>query len=111
LNQSININPIVEEKKSNNGTLWFIIILLITAVVIYYYYNQNKTISSDNAISIDTVKVVSSTLSDFEIFDLQAIQNFKPTDEQKNIAQNLLDDAILAMKNQNFKAILPQKMK
>jgi len=101
-NQSININPIVEEKKSNNGTLWFIIILLITAGVIYYYYNQNKTISSDNAISIDTVKVVSSTLSDFEIFDLQAIQNFKPTDEQKNIAQNLLDEAILAMKNQNF---------
>lgn len=102
LKKTISAKPIVEEKKSNNSGLWFFIILLIVAGVGYYFYNQNNTISSENTTPIDSVKVDANTLSDFEIFDLQAIQNYKPTDEQKNIAANLLDEANLAMENQNY---------
>ena len=101
--QQTNIaKPIVEAKKSNNSGLWFFIILLIVAGVGYYFYNQNNTISSEKTTSIDSSKVVANTLSDFEIFDLQAIENYKPTEEQKNIALNLLDEANLAMENQNY---------
>jgi len=94
--------PIVEVKKSNNGGLWFFIILVIVAGVGYYFYNQNNTISSEKTTSIDSSKVVANTLSGFEIFDLQAIQNYKPTEEQKNIALNLLEEANLAMENQDY---------
>ena len=101
--QQTNIaKPIVEAKKSNNSGLWFFIILLIVAGVGYYFYNQNNTISSENTTPIDSAKVDANTLSDFEIFDLESIQNYKPTDEQKNIAANLLDEANLAMENQNY---------
>lgn len=101
--QQTNIaKPIVEVKKSNNTGLWFLIILVIVAGVGYYFYNQNKAVSSENTTPIDSVKVVANTLSDFEIFDLQAIQNYKPTEEQKKIALNLLDEANLAMENQDY---------
>lgn len=101
--QQTNIaKPIVEAKKSNNGGLWFFIILVIVAGIGYYFYNQNNTISSEKTTSIDSSKVVANTLSDFEIFDLQAIENYKPTEEQKNIALNLLDEANLAMENQDY---------
>lgn len=119
--------PIVEVKKSNNGGLWFFIILLIVAGVAYYFYNQNvessielaeikktyrdlvnETVSSENTTPIDSVKVVAYTLSDFELFDLQVIQNYKPTDEQKIIALNLLDEANLAMENQDYTQAIAQ---
>jgi hypothetical protein len=101
--QQTNIaKPIVEAKKSNNGGLWFFIILLIVAGVGYYFYHQNNTISSENTAPIDSAKVDANTLSDFEIFNLEAIQNYKPNDEQKNSAANLLDEANLAMSNQNY---------
>ena len=101
--QQTNIaKPIVEAKKSNTGGLWFFIILLILAGVGYYFYHQNNTISSENTAAIDSAKVDANTLSDFEIFNLEAIQNYKPNDEQKNSAANLIDEANLAMSNQNY---------
>jgi tetratricopeptide (TPR) repeat protein len=94
--------PIVEEKKSNNGAIWFVITLLIVGGVGYYFYNQNKSIATENITPVDSVKVASNTLTEFEIFDFNSIQNYKPTDEQKSKAQNLLEDGSLEMSNQNY---------
>ena len=94
--------PIVEQKKTNNSGIWFFLIFLIVAGVIYFFYNQNNTGSIENPTPFDSVKAVVNTLSDFEIFEIEAIQNYKPTDEQKNIATSLLEEANLAMTNQNY---------
>lgn len=94
--------PIVEEKKSNNGGIWFFVTLLIVGGVGYYFYNQNKGIAAENITPVDSVKVAANTLTEFEIFDFNSIQNYKPTDEQKSKAQNLLEDGSLEMSNQNY---------
>ncbi len=94
--------PIVEQKKGNNGGIWFFIILLVLAGVGYYFYNQNTAIVPEITASIDSVKLEAKTLTDFEIFDFEVVRNYKPTDEQKNIAPNLLNEANAAMLNQNF---------
>ena len=104
--QTNTIQPIIETKKSNNGGLWAFIILLIVAGIGYYFYNQYHTIANENTAPIDSAIAEANTLSDYEIFDIEAIRNYKPTDEQKIIASGLFEEAKFLMSNQNFTEVI-----
>ena len=91
----------VEEKSKTSIFIWAILIFITLAVFLFIFNNQNKSNKSDLNTK-DSVNVSDNKLTEFEIFNLGTIQNFKPSEEQKNTAFNLLDEGNRSLSNKNY---------
>jgi tetratricopeptide (TPR) repeat protein len=82
---------IVEKKSSSSLVLWVLIGVFAIGFIGFYIYKQSnaKTIGASTS---DSLNLSEKKLTEFEIFNLGVVQNFKPTDQQKNTAASLLED-------------------
>ena len=94
-------NEDVVNKKKSNPIMW-VIILLITLSTLLFFFTKNEFSSKEENSTIDSINIKGNLLSDFEIFDVEAIKNFKPNEEQKNQAITLLNDANSEISNLNY---------
>lgn len=93
--------PIVEQKKSNSGLLW-VLIIIIGAGIGYFIYNKKNSDSDKNVVPIDSTSLVGIDLTDLEIFDIESVSNFVPTEEQKTTSSSLLEKAKAELANKNI---------
>jgi tetratricopeptide (TPR) repeat protein len=93
-----NILVDVPKTKSNLG-VWIVVSVIILVLIVIVIKNQPKTDSEEN--TIDST-AMSNILSEFDIFNLNSIQNFKPNEEQKNIATSYLDKGNEELLNRNY---------
>ena len=91
---------IFEQPKSKSNTgVWIIVgVILIALFAIIFASNSSKK-NEDS--TVDTAKT-SNNLSDFDIFNISAIQNFKPTEEQIAIANDYFEKANNDLANRNY---------
>ena len=93
--------------RTNKLFIWAIFIGFVGGGLVYYLNNKKNPppiVSPYQPIEVE------GELSDFEIFDVYSIRNFKPSEKQKLLASNLAEEGKFAMKNQDYtKAIIKYK--
>lgn len=84
------------EKNSNSSNLWILLGVILVGLLGYYIYKQSvsKTIGVSTS---DSLNLSKKKLTEYEIFNLGVIQNFIPSDQQKNAAASLLEEGDIAL--------------
>ena len=85
--------------RTNKLFIWAIFIGFVGGGLLYYLNNKNNYTPP---IEEPLTPTREDELSDFEIFDIYAIRNLNPSEEQKLLASNLVEEAKVAMKNQDY---------
>ena len=84
------------EKNSNSFNLWILFGVILVGLLGYYIYKQSvsKTIGVSTS---DSLNLSKKKLTEYEIFNLGVIQNFIPSDQQKNAAASLQEEGDIAL--------------
>ena len=85
--------------RTNKLFIWAIFIGFVGGGLVYYLNNKNNYTPP---IEEPLPPTREDELSDFEIFDIYAIRNLNPSEEQKLLASNLVEESKVAMKNQDY---------
>ena len=83
---------IVEKKSSSSRVLWVLIGVITVGIIMFVINKQSSSTIIEAPIS-DSLNLAEKKLTEFEIFNLEVVQNFIPTDQQKNTAASLIEQA------------------
>jgi tetratricopeptide (TPR) repeat protein len=80
----------IERSNKSSIVVWTLLVLVVVSLVVFYINRQSNSKLTSTSTS-DSLNLSEKKLTEFEIFNLGAIQNFIPSDQQKNNANTLLE--------------------
>lgn len=92
---------IVERKSSSSLVLLALIGVFAVGFIGFYVYNQRNSKAIEASTS-DTLNLSKKELTEFEIFNFGVVQNFTPTDQQKNKAASLFEEGTASLGSKSY---------